>query len=100
MAVKVSPEKLKEAAKSVRSINLNLDSKLSSISKSVKDSEAEFQSDSGNELRAQMAALKPKFEQYKSVVESYAKFLETTIEVYELQESTLTSNASQLRQGQ
>jgi len=41
-----------------------------------------------------MNALKPRFEEYKAVVESYAKFLVTTAQSYEATETAIQSNAS------
>ena len=39
-----------------------------------------------------MNALKPRFEEYKAVVESYAKFLVNTAQSYESTEGAVQSN--------
>ena len=45
-------------------------------------------------LRAKITGMQPKFDTYKEVIESYAKFLDNTVAQYEGTESTLNSNAS------
>ena len=41
-----------------------------------------------------MNALKPRFEEYKNVVESYCKFLDKTAQSYEATEGAIQTNAS------
>jgi len=41
-----------------------------------------------------MNAMKPRFEEYKNVVESYCKFIDNTAHSYEATESAVQSNAS------
>ena len=38
--------------------------------------------------------MQPKFDNYREVIESYAKFLDNTVAKYESTENTLHSNAS------
>ena len=38
--------------------------------------------------------MQPKFDSYKEVIESYAKFLDNTVAQYEQTESTLNTNAA------
>lgn len=100
MAVKVSTADLKSAATKMRSMNNDLDSKLADIAKLMEMSTTEYKSDSGDEVRAQMTALKPKFAEYKSIIESYAAFLETASTIYESGDAGLKQNAGALRQNQ
>ena len=44
-----------------------------------------------------MNALKPRFEEYKTVVESYAKFLVNTAQSYESTESAIQNNANEFK---
>ena len=60
----------------------------------MNDLEATWKSDAASDIRAAMNALKPRFEEYKNVVESYAKFLVNTAQNYESTESGIQSNAS------
>ena len=92
--IQISTQVLMDTAEKVRSINNALDGKLSDINKTMNDLESTWQSDAASEIRAAMNALKPRFEEYKTVVESYAKFLVNTAQSYESTESAIQNNAS------
>lgn len=92
--IQISTQVLLDTADKVRTINNTLDSKLADINKNMNDLEATWKSDSASDIRAAMNALKPRFEEYKNVVESYAKFLVNTAQNYESTESGIQSNAS------
>lgn len=92
-SIQVSTQVLLDTADKVRTINNNLDTKLAEINKSMNDLEATWKSDAATEIRGAMNALKPRFEEYKNVVESYAKFLVNTAQSYEATESAIQSNA-------
>lgn len=93
-AIKISTQVLVETASKVRSINDALDSKLKDINTNMNNLESTWKSDAANDIRAAMNALKPRFEEYKSVVEAYAKFLNNTAQNYETTETTVQNNAS------
>lgn len=92
--IQISTQVLLETADKVRMINKTLDSKLADINKNMNDLEATWKSDAASDIRAAMNALKPRFEEYKNVVDSYAKFLVTTAQNYETTEGAIQSNAS------
>jgi WXG100 family type VII secretion target len=93
-SIKISTQVLVDTAGKVRSINNTLDQKLADINKNMNDLEATWKSDAATDIRAAMNALKPRFEEYKAVVESYAKFLVNTAQSYESTESSIQSNAN------
>ena len=93
-SIKISTQVLEETAQKVRNCNTAMDGKLSDINKNMNDLEATWKSDAASDIRAAMNALKPKFEQYKNVIESYAKFLVNTAQSYEATEGAIQSNAS------
>lgn len=93
-SIKISTQVLVDTAGKVRSINDALDQKLADINKNMNDLEATWKSDAATDIRAAMNALKPRFEEYKAVVESYAKFLVNTAQSYESTESSIQSNAN------
>lgn len=93
-SIQVSTQVLLDTADKVRTINNNLDSKLAEINKSMNDLESSWKSDAANDIRAAMNALKPRFDEYKAVVESYAKFLVNTAQSYETTEGAIQNNAS------
>ena len=92
--IQISTQVLLDTADKVSTINNTLDSKLADINKNMNDLEATWKSDAASDIRAAMNALKPRFEEYKNVVESYAKFLVNTAQNYESTESGIQSNAS------
>mgnify|MGYP003297195351 CR=1 FL=1 len=96
-SIKVSTSVLKETAGKVRGINAKLDEQLASINKKMNDLESSWSSDAGRDIRANMNALKPRFEDYKKIVESYANFLDETAATYEETEQIVQQNASQFR---
>ncbi len=93
-SIKISTEVLTSTAQKVRNCNNVMDEKLADINKKMNDLEATWKSDAANDIRAAMNALKPKFAEYKNVIESYAKFLVNTAQNYETTESTVQSNAN------
>lgn len=93
-SIKISTQVLMDTAAKVKNINKTLDSKLADINKNMNDLEATWKSDAATDIRAAMNALKPRFEEYKNVVESYATFLERTAQSYDTTEQTVQSNAS------
>lgn len=93
-SIQISTQVLLDTAQKVRTINSTLDSKLTEINKSMNDLESTWKSDAANDIRSAMNALKPRFEEYKAVTESYAKFLDTTAQSYEATESAIQTNAS------
>jgi WXG100 family type VII secretion target len=92
--IQISTQVLLDTADKVRTINATLDQKLADINKNMNDLEATWKSDAATDIRAAMNALKPRFEEYKNVVESYAKFLVNTAQSYENTESSVQTAAS------
>lgn len=96
-SIQITTQVLLDTAEKVRSINSTMDEKLAEINKNMNDLNSTWQSEGATEIIAAMNALKPRFEQYKSTVESYAKFLVNTAQGYETTENTVKSNASAFR---
>lgn len=96
-SIQVTTQVLVDTADKVRTLNSTLDQKLADINKSMNDLEATWKSDAATDIRAAMNALKPRFEEYKNVVESYAKFLVNTAQNYDTTESTVQNNAGQFK---
>ena len=93
-SIQISTQALIDTAKKVRDINEILDTKLAEINSCMNELDTTWKSDAGFEIREAMNALKPRFEQYKSVVNSYAMFLDNTAQSYENTETALHTNAS------
>ena len=84
-------------ASSIRSTNTNLSNTLSQIKTQVANLSGSWQSDASETIRAKMNAMESKFENYREVVESYAKFLDNTVANYEATESSINSAASSFK---
>ena len=91
--IKVSTQVLLDTAEKVRTINTTMDGKLADINKTMNDLESTWRSDAATDIRAAMNALKPRFEEYKTVVESYAKFLVNTAQSYDVTETSIQNTA-------
>lgn len=92
--IQISTQVLLDTADKVRTINSTLDQKLADINKNMNDLGSTWKSEGADTIREAMNALKPRFEEYKNVVESYAKFLVNTAQNYESTESAVQTNAS------
>ncbi len=92
--IQISTQVLIDTASKVRSINTTMDTKLAEINGAMNALEATWKSDAATDIRNNMNALKPRFEEYKAVVESYAKFLDSTAQSYETTETAIQNNAS------
>ena len=95
--INVSTQVLLDTAVKVRNCNNAMDEKLTTINQKMNDLESSWKSDAANDIRSAMNALRPKFEEYKNVVESYAKFLTDTAQRYETTVTTIQNNANQFK---
>lgn len=91
--MKITTEQLTETAGKIRSTNNTLKGLLESFSKSVTDLESTWQSDAGEHTKSAIKSLEPRFDEYFSVVSTYADFLDKTAESYATNEKNLTNNA-------
>ena len=93
-SIQISTQVLLNTAEKVRNINTTMDSKLTEINRQMNSLESTWKSDGASAIRESMNAMKPRFEEYKAVVESYAKFLVNTAQNYESTENTIQTNAA------
>lgn len=96
-SITVSTQVLVDTAKKVRDCNTKMDSQLTDINKAMNDLQSTWKSDAAEDIRAAMNALKPKFEEYKSVVESYAAFLDKAAQSFEDTEQSVQTYAGQFK---
>lgn len=92
--IKITFQEVREKTKKIRNHNDKLTDTLMEIKSIINALEAEWTSDTSDTLRSKITAMQPKFDSYKEVIESYAKFLDNTVERYEGTESTLQTNAA------
>lgn len=92
--IKISLGEVAKTAGTIRTINQNLSTRLEDIKKEMNNLANTWQSDASNTVRENFNALAPRFEEYKNVVDSYAKFLDATVANYDATETAINSNAS------
>lgn len=92
--IKITFGEVKTKAGQIRTCNENLSDYLTQIKTKISNLDVEWTSDTSDTIREKINGMQGKFNDYKNIIESYAKFLETTVELYEATESTLNSNAS------
>lgn len=92
--IKITFEEVNQKSAQLRSYNEVLTETLCNIKSAINALESEWTSDTSDTIRAKITAMQPKFDSYKEVIESYAKFLDNTVTQYKATESTLSTNAA------
>jgi WXG100 family type VII secretion target len=92
--IKISLGEVSKTAGTIRTINQSLSARLEEIRKEINGLASTWQSDSSNTIRNNFNSLAPVFEQYKNIIDSYAKFLDNTVTNYDAAEISINSNAS------
>lgn len=92
--IKITFEEVKAMTAKIRAHNETLDETLAKIKSVINALEADWTSDTSDTIRSKITGMQPKFDSYKEVIESYAKFLDNSVAKYESTEGTLNSNAS------
>lgn len=92
--IKISLGEVTKTASTIRTLNASLEARLADIKKEMNALASTWQSDASNTIRNNFNALAPRFEEYKTIVESYAKFLDATVTNYDSAEAAINNNAS------
>lgn len=92
--IKISLGEVTKTASTIRTLNQSLSSRLDDIKKEMNSLSATWQSDASNTIRNNFNALAPRFDEYKTIIDSYAKFLDATVTSYDSAETAINSNAS------
>ena len=95
--INISLGEVSATAASVRSINASLANTLAQIKTQMNNTAQSWQSEAGTTIRDRFNALAPQFEQYREVVDNYAKFLDVTVTNYNATENSINSAASSFR---
>lgn len=92
---KVATEELRNKAQVMTSTSQTMYDKLGAIKKEVNALEPYMDSEAGRAIRTHMNNMQGKFEEYKSVVDSYADALRKAADEYDGVEVRTTKNADQ-----
>ena len=95
--IKITLGEVTKTSGTIRQLNNNLDNKLTEIKKQMNDLAQTWESDASNTIRQKFNSLVPKFAEYKNIIESYSKFLDTTVQSYDSAETAINNNASSFK---
>jgi WXG100 family type VII secretion target len=92
--IKITTDELFATAGKIRNSNEKLTNKLGEIKAAMNGLESTWQSEGATTIRGKMNGLEKNFQDYKAVIESYAKFLERAAQSYETTEGAIAGNAN------
>lgn len=97
MSINVSTQELTGVATKIDTRKRNLRGKLNEITRKINELKTSWTSEASEEIVAKINGMQGRFEQYDTVIQSYADFLRRAAEQYETTESTAKTNASEFR---
>ncbi len=95
--LKISLAEVSECATKIRNFNQMMYEQLSLMKKDINDTNASWISDGGEAIRNRFNQFSTRFDTQKEQIDSYAKFLDQTVDHYNTLESTIHSNASSMQ---
>ncbi|AGK55715.1 pore-forming ESAT-6 family protein [Bacillus sp. 1NLA3E] len=95
--LKITLGEVSKTAGQLRTFNQTLSTKLHEIKTDMNNLAQYWESDASSTIRGNFNALEPRFEEYRQVVDNYAKFLDNTVTYYNDAESKINNNASMFK---
>ena len=95
--INISLAEVSEAASKMRNYNQLMYENLENMKKDMNSLDVAWISDGSSDIRNRFNLLSNKFNEYKTIIDSYVNFLELTVSSYDSVESTITSNASTIQ---
>lgn len=92
--IRITLAEVSKTAGDVRRYNGQMDQQLQEIRKIMNQLTTTWQSPASEAIRAKLNGMVPIFENYRDIVESYAKFLDLTVTSYETTEQSIQQGAS------
>lgn len=92
--ISIGLSEVSATANKISQINIQLTETLGKVSTTINNLESTWQSEAGTTIRSKMNGLRPIFENYKDVIDSYVNFLNQTVQTYTETENTINANAS------
>lgn len=92
--IKISLGEVTSTANQIRTLNANLAERLEEIKREMNALSSSWNSDASNTIRTNFNALQPRFQAFKEIVDSYAKFLDNTVTNYNSAETAINNNAN------
>ncbi|MGN0202926.1 MAG: pore-forming ESAT-6 family protein [Coprococcus sp.] len=91
--INISMEEVTQCAANIRTRNTELNLCLENIRTKMNALAETWQSDASDTIRENFNNMAVSFEDYRLVIDSYAKFLDDTVNAYRLAEKTISQNA-------
>lgn len=95
--INISLPEVQQTAAAIRTTNEALAQALDQVKTQMTGTGQTWQSEAANTFRERFNSLTPRFTQYRDIVESYAKFLDSTVAGYEATEANINSAASSFK---
>lgn len=91
--INITLAQVTSTAASIRTINKNLTDKLLEMKTEVNNLASTWQSDASTTIQNNFNSFSKRFDEYRSVIESYALFLDKTVTDYNETETAINNNA-------
>ena len=95
--LKISLAEVSECASRIRSCNQQMYEDLTAMKKEMSNTNVSWISDGGEAIRSKFNVFATRFETEKETIDSYAAFLDRTVDSYDTLETTITSNAQSMQ---
>ena len=93
--ISIELSQVKQTAATIRTRNTSLDQKLGEIRNEINSLANVWQSDASETFRGKFSAFADaRFPEYRKIIESYAQFLDSTVEAYTQNEAKINASAS------
>lgn len=93
-AIMISLAEVSKTATQVRSLNSELMQELLEMKRIMNALAAQWQSPAADTIRSRFNAMMPVFDNYRDIIENYAKFLDQTVVGYEATETNIQQSAA------
>ncbi|MCH4207066.1 MAG: pore-forming ESAT-6 family protein [Solobacterium sp.] len=95
--LKISLSEVSECASRIRTLNQQMYEQLMEMKKEMTDTNVSWISESGETIRSRFNQFASRFDTEKETIDSYARFLDLTVQSYDSLETSINSNASGIR---
>lgn len=92
--IQITLAEVTQTAVQVRHCNIQLYENLLAMRKQMNDLEQAWQSPAAQSIREKFNGMLPTFENYREIIDIYAKFLDQTVSAYEQIETAMQQQAS------
>jgi|GEM_PF-169433 len=95
--ISITLDVVSATAKSIGELNSKLDTKLYDIKKEMNSLTSTWNSDAADTIQKKFNGLEERFKEYKDIIDSYVRFLNTTVTNYNEAETAINNNAGQFK---